>query len=650
MNTLKTFVLVSAIVISSCAAVKSTANTPATNQQTSQVMTPELLWQLGRVSGIGISKDKKSVVYKVTTPSVADNNFSTQYFMLSLEGGEPKMVPGGTPFINDKHISPDGQYILYTMRVKLQSVKGTDLYPSLFQSDALVYNSLDYRHWDTWEDGSYNHLYYKKIGQADTEGVDVLANEKFHCPQKPFGGAEDYTWSPDGKSILYVSKKQTGTKFALTTNTDIYEYNLATKAVKNLTTGMLGYDTEPAFSSTGALAWLSMERDGYEADKNDIYVLENGVKTNLTANWDGTVAHYTWSDDGKKLFFTAATMGTIQLFEVDYPGKTKKAPVVVQLSDGQFDVTSIIGQVGNKLYVTRTDMNTAAEIYSFDLKTKTFAKLTSVNDKAYNSIKLSRVEKRMIKTTDNKDMLAWVIYPPDFDATKKYPTLLYCQGGPQSPLSQFYSFRWNFQVMAAKGYIIIAPNRRGMPGFGTAWNEQISQDWGGQVMDDYLSAIDDISKESYVDKDRLGAIGASYGGYSVFYLAGIHEKRFKTFISHCGVFNLKSMYGTTEEVFFTNFDMGGAYWEKDNKVAQKAYNEFNPINLVNKWNTPILIIQGGKDYRVPIGQGQEAFQVAQLKGIKSRFVLFPEENHWVLKPQNGIVWQSEFFKWLEETL
>ena len=338
------------------------------------------------------------------------------------------------------------------------------------------------------------------------------------------------------------------------------------------------------------------------------------------------------------------------MFEVNYPGLTKIAVTVKQVTNGDFDVADIIGFSGTKVVVTRTDMNHAAEVYTYDLKFKVWNQVTHVNDAAYASLNLPKFERRYVTTTDNKKMLVWVILPPNFDATKKYPALLYCQGGPQSPLTQSYSFRWNFSLMASQGYIVVAPNRRGMHGHGVAWNEQISKDWGGQVMQDYLSAIDDVAKEAYVDKARLGAVGASYGGYSVFYLAGIHNNRFKTFISHCGVFNLESMYGTTEEVFFTNWDHGGPYWEKDNAVAQKTFNQFNPINFVNNWNTPILIIQGGKDYRVPIGQGQEAFQAAQLKGIKSRFLYFPDENHWVLKPQNAIVWQNEFYKWLKETL
>jgi len=406
----------------------------------------------------------------------------------------------------------------------------------------------------------------------------------------------------------------------------------------------------PAFSPSGDLTWLQMKRDGYEADKNDIIVSFKGMNINLTGAWDGTVDNFMWSPDGKKVYFVAPIDGTKQLFEVNFPGLTKIAVIVKQITNGDFDVADIVGFSENKVIVTRTDMNHATEIFSYDLKKKAWKQLTTTNKAIYDKLTLSKTVRRYVTTTDGKKMLVWVILPPNFDATKKYPTLLFCQGGPQSPLTQSYSFRWNFSLMASQGYVVVAPNRRGMAGHGVAWNEKISGDWGGQVMDDYLSAIDDVAKESYVDKTRLGCVGASYGGYSVFYLAGIHNNRFKSFIAHDGVFNTQSMFGTTEEVFFNNWDFGGPYWEKDNKTAQQTYTKFNPINMVDKWNTPILIIQGGNDFRVPIGQSQEAFQAAQLRGIKSRFLYFPEENHWVLKPQNAQVWQREFYKWLKETL
>jgi dipeptidyl aminopeptidase/acylaminoacyl peptidase len=613
------------------------------------VMSPELLWKLGRVTALGISKDGKNVVYKVGTPSIEENKSDSKFYTIPVNGGVSTEVKDTKDVLKDKNISPDGKYMVYNEEVKIDKVHGKDFYPELEKSNVQIYNGLDYRHWDKWNEGKFNHVFFKENKEGSV-GIDILKDETFDSPQKPFGGDEDYIWSPDSKSILYVCKKKAGTAYAISTNTDIYEYNLETKKTINRTEGNLGYDTNPTFSPTGNLTWLQMKRDGYEADKNDIIVSFKGMNINLTANWDGTVESFLWSADGKKVYFQAPIDGTIQLFEVDFPGLTKKLPQVIQLTKGDFDVAGLVSLSGDSIIVTRTDMNHAAEIYSYNLKKKTWLKLTKINDEAYSKLSLSKTERRYVTTTDGKKMLVWVVLPPNFDAAKKYPTLLYCQGGPQSPLTQFYSFRWNLSLMAAQGYIIVAPNRRGMPGHGVKWNEQISKDWGGQVMDDYLSAIDDVAKENYVDKTRLGCIGASYGGYSAFYLAGIHNNRFKTFIAHDGVFNTQSMFGTTEEVFFNYWDFGGAYWEKDNAIAQKTYTTFNPANFVGKWNTPILIIQGGIDFRVPIGQSQEAFQAAQMLGLKSRLLYFPEENHWVLKPQNAMVWQREFFKWLKETL
>jgi dipeptidyl aminopeptidase/acylaminoacyl peptidase len=612
------------------------------------VLSPELLWELGRVSPLGISKDSKNVIYKVTTPSLENNSFSSKIFSISIDGGNAIEIKDYKNLIEDKSVSPDGKFIIYDESVKIKPNLGSDLHTDAPKTTAYIFDELDYRHWDTWNDGSFNHVFYRENREGST-GVDIMKNEPYNSPQKPFGGSEDYTWSPDGKYIVYVSKKLFGTSFVNSTNTDLYRYEIATGKTENLTAENKGYDTEPQFSSQGNLAWMQMKRDGFEADKNDIIVLMGDVKMNLTQNWDGTVNHFQWSKDGKKIYFTAPVDGTIQLFEVDFPGRSKKLPVVTQLTNGDFDVTSIVGFSGDYIVLGRSDMNTANEIFKYNLKTQKWTALTQVNQSVYAKLNKSKVEKLYFETTDGKKMLTWVIYPPNFDPNKKYPTLLYCQGGPQSALTQFYSFRWNFQLMAAQGYIVIAPNRRGMPGHGVEWNEQISKDWGGQVMRDYLTAADEMAKKPFVDESRMGAVGASFGGYSVFYLAGIHNNRFKTFISHCGVFNTESMYGTTEELFFVNWDLGGPYWDK-NEDVQKAYSEFNPKSMVQNWNTPMLIIQGGKDYRVPIGQGQEAYTAAQQLGIKSRFLYFPDENHWVLNPQNGIVWQREFFRWLKETL
>jgi dipeptidyl aminopeptidase/acylaminoacyl peptidase len=611
-------------------------------------LSPETLLSLGRVSPLGLTRDGKAVLYRVSTPDLKANKNESSIYMLTISGGESVKLDSVGDLLVNKNLSADGKFILEERAVKLVNVAGSEVYPDMDKSNVKIYSSLDYRHWDTWRDGNYRHLFL--IEKANGKAIDLIGNEPFDCPQQPFGGDDDFVWNPEGKKVVYVCKKKAGTSYAVSTNTDLYEYDLASGNTVNLTENNKGYDVSPQFSSKGTLAWLSMARDGYEADKNDIKVKGPSGDMNLTAKWDGTVSSFMWNNNGREIFFIATTDGTNQLFVVDYPDKTKKLPVVKQLTKGDFDISALVGQSGETLVLSRMDMNHAAELYTYNLKTGELNQLSHVNDKIYSGISMSKIERRYVKTTDGKEMMVWVVFPPDFRADKKYPTLLYCQGGPQSEVSQFYSFRWNFQLMAARGYIVVAPNRRGLPGFGVRWNEAISKDWGGQAMKDYLSAIDAVSAEAYVDKSRLGCIGASYGGYSVFNLAGIHEGRFKTFIAHAGVFNLRSMYGTTEEVFFTNFDIGGPYWEKDNAAAQKSYAEFDPSSKVDKWNTPMLVIHGGKDFRVPEGQGFEAFQALQLKGIKSKLVYFPEENHWIMKAQNAIVWQREFFGWLKETL
>ena len=648
-------------------------------------MTPELLWSLKRVSGIGVSENGNTAWYASRTYDMQTEKSTTRIYALDTRTGTRKelqeihsvfqrdqeawyatgdnVIYRSTDqgrnwkswFTNagDMHnirVSPDGKWIAFTREVLVKPMMGTDLYPDLPKNTAQVYTDLNYRHWDSWEDGKFSHLFI--MPAQGGKAIDLLEGEPYDVPQQPFGGPEDFVWSPDSRSIVYVCKKKFGKEYAASTNTDIYQYVLDTKQTINLTANMPGYDMSPAFSPDGRfLAWTSMAREGYEADKNDIYVMDiegrSSVKQNLTANWDGTVSSYIWSKDGKRVFFNAAYRATEQVFEVNFPGYTRIAPVVRRITTGNWDVTGILGQVNNSLIVSRTDMNHAAELFKVDLNDGSMKQITHENDDIYNRIQPSRTELRMVQTTDKQMMGVWVIYPPGFDSTKKYPTLLYCQGGPQSALSQFYSFRWNFQLMAHQGYIVVAPNRRGMPGWGVKWNEAISQDWGGQPMRDYLAAIDEVAQEPYVDQTRLGCVGASYGGYSVFMLAGMHENRFRSFIAHDGLFDLRSWYGTTEELWFANWDIGGPYW----KVPQpESYRKYDPANFVAKWNTPIMIIQGGIDFRVPIEQGLEAFQAAQLKGIKSKLLYFPNENHWILHPQNAIVWQREFFGWLQETL
>jgi dipeptidyl aminopeptidase/acylaminoacyl peptidase len=613
-------------------------------------MTPELLWKLGRVTPLGVSKDGKWVVYSVSTPDWEANKSSRKSYVIPVNGGNAMEVKNTDSLLNNKNLSPDGKYLLSNKEVKVKKMLGSDFYPELTKSNVYIFDDLNNRHWDQWEEGKYEHVFLTLTGRPDEE-KDLMPDEPYDSPQKPFGGDEDYIWNPNSKTVVYVAKKKYGKAYAVSTNTDLYEYDIATGKTKNLTESNPGYDVNPLYSKNGTLAWLRMKRDGYEADKQDLVAFTGMGVVNLTKHRDDIhVEGFRWSNDGRNLFFYAPINGTLQLFEVDYTGATMKLPDIRQITKGDFDVNNIVDQVGNTLIVSRADFNHAAELYSVDIATGNMKQLTHVNDSIYNSIDLVKTERRWIPTTDNKKMMAWVIYPPDFDPNKKYPTLLYCQGGPQSPLTQFYSFRWNMQLMASQGYIVVAPGRRGMPGFGTKWNEEISKEHGGQVMKDYLSAIDAVSKEKFVDKNKLGCVGASYGGYSAFMLAGIHNNRFKTFIAHDGIFDTKSMYGTTEEMWFVNWDYGGPYWDKSNAAAQKAYNQYNPSNYVQKWNTPILIIQGGKDYRVPIEQGLQAFQAAQLRGIKSKLLYLPDENHWVLSAQNALVWQREFYKWLNETL
>lgn len=595
-------------------------------------LTPEKLWALGRVSGISLTEDRQSVLYKVSTPNMAENTISSTYHCINILSGKTHAVSKAFAKELERKISPNGNYELITKEILIEKIMAKDKYPDLQKSSGYLFNDLQHRHWDTWNNGSFNHLFIRNLKTG--EETDLLKD-------KPYIVTE-YTWSPNSSKVIYVTKTSYGKAYMTSTNSDIFAYDLKSGKTENLTQGMMGYDTQPAFNKAGVMAWTSMATDGYEADKNDIYILLNGKKINLTKDWDGTVETFLWSNDGKRIYFIAPTPGEAQLFAIsNLTGK----PSIKQLSSGMHNITKIIGETHGQLIVSKTDINQATELFTFHLKTKKLSPLTHVNDKEYSNIAKSKIEQRWVKTTDGKEMLVNIIFPPNFDENKKYPTLLYCQGGPQSPVNQFYSFRWNFALMAAKGYIVVAPNRRGVPGFGVKWNEDISKDWGGQAMRDYLTAIDEVAKEPYVDRNRLGAVGASYGGYSVYYLAGIHEKRFKTFIAHCGVFNLTSMYGETEELFFVNHDVGGPYWEK-----HASYEKFDPLKNVQKWDTPILIIHNDKDYRVPIAQGLQAFTAAKMLGLKAELLYFPDENHWVTQPQNGLFWQRTFFSWLEETL
>ncbi|KKO91118.1 peptidase S9 [Sphingobacterium sp. Ag1] len=690
--TILTLAIIMACTLSNAQESKDGKNNSKLVSESPQPINPTTLWDLGRVSAEGLSADGKTLVYGVSNYDLESNSSEKNLYTVSLTNGtgsqftdqkggetvvqiepngdviyllkgqlwkknlskgEAVQLTNGDIALENVKFSPDGKQILFSQSVLVKKYHSTDKYPELPKSDAYIYDNLDYRHWDTFNDGKFSHPFVASyIDGKVGEPVDLLKDQAFYSPQAPFGGAEDFAWSPDSKAVLYVCKKKFGTDYAVSTNTDIYRYDLASGTTSNLTEGMNGYDTAPTYSPDGkSLTWLSMKTDGYESDKNDIMLFDknSSIRLNLTAHWDGTVNSFIWSSDNRKIYFTAATKGTVQLFELEVPTniKAKSLPKIHQISEGDFDITGIVGQVADKLIVSSTKFTRATEIFSFDLKTKSLIPVTKVNDAKYASISENKIEKRITKASDGANLFSWVIYPPSFDPAKKYPTILYCEGGPQSALTQFYSFRWNLQLIASQGYIVIAPNRRGMPGWGVKWNEAISQDWGGQPIRDYLAAIDDISKESYVDTTRRAAIGASYGGYSVYQLAGVHQNRFKTFIAHNGLFDMRSWYGTTEELFFANHELGGAYWDSKN---EKSYTAFNPIEKANNWHTPILIFQGGKDYRVPIGQGLAAFQLAQLKKIKSRLVYLPDENHWVLSGQNAQVWQREFFTWLKETL
>ena len=645
------------------------------------VMTPETLWTLNKIGVSAISPDQNSLIYSIgKTDLKTEKNNKKNYFLnvntaeaTALDLGKKSLIQWDANGIyaqeDDKIylskdagktwsefytvgkvdnivISPDGKKVAFSKEVLVEKVMGKEKYADVPKSTAHIYTDLNHRHWDYFNEGKYNHVFVASISDDVSKAKDLLDGQKFDSPQKPSGGSEDFIWSPDSSQLLYVCKKKSGKEYATSTNTDIYTFDLASGKTENITEGMMGYDVNPKFSPDGkSLLWQSMARDGYEADKNDVVVMDwvSKKKTNLTKNWDeSVVGDVAWSNDSKMIYFTTAKRGTKQFFALN-----PKDAKVNQISDGAFDVNEIVAFQNDFAFVTRTDINHNADLFKLNLKDGTMLQITQVNKENYANLTPSKSELKMVKTSDGKEMGVWFHYPPNFDPNKKYPTLLYCQGGPQSALTQYFSTRWNFALMAANGYIVVAPNRRGMPGWGTKWNEDISKDWGGQPMRDYIAAADFAKTLPFVDGSRMGAVGASYGGYSVFMLAGIHENRFKTFIAHDGLFDMKSWYGTTEELWFANWDLGGNYWQNP---QPKAYTDYNPSNFVEKWNTPIMVIQGGIDFRVPYEQGQEAFQAARLKGLKTKFLYFPNENHWVLHPQNGLVWQREFFEWLKETL
>ena len=685
----------------------------------SDLMTPEALWAMGRIGGAEAAPDGKTVVFQVGYYSVKANkghqvictidskgNNRHQLTKSSKNETDPAWIEGGSriafltggqlwsmnPDGTDRRqltkdkagiegfkFSPDGKKVILIKSMPFNEIikKNPDDLP---KATGRLVTDLMYRHWDHYVENIQHPFLAEVTPEGITEGEDILKGEPYECPMEPFGGVEQLAWSPDSKSIAYTCRKKTGVDYAISTDSDIYIYNIGTRETTNLckpadykapavdpTHTMRdqkvnaeenlknnpGYDQNPKFSPDGRyVAWQSMARDGYEADLNRlcVYELATGTKNYVSTAFDSNVDDFCWNIDSKSLTFIGVWHGCINMYQVDLKGK------LTQLTDDIADFGSVkLANDGKKLLASRQSISAPTDLYIVtpgkNPGKTTVEQLTHENDHILNQLSFGKVEKLWVKTTDGKDMLTWVILPSNFDPNKKYPTLLFCEGGPQSPVSQFWSYRWNFQIMAANGYVIVAPNRRGLPGFGHEWNEAVSSDWTGQCMRDYLSAIDCAANTlPYVDKDRLGAVGASFGGFSVYYLAGHHDKRFKCFISHDGAFNLESMYTDTEECWFSNWEYDDAYWNKDQTSdARKTY-ENSPHKFVDKWDTPILCIHGELDYRINYNQGMGAFNAARLKGIPAELLIFPDENHWVLKPQNGVLWQRTFFNWLDRWL
>ena len=553
--------------------------------------------------------------------------------------------------VSNLKVSPTGKHVAFTRDIKLDA-EVTELYEDLPKADARIIDQLMYRHWNAWHDYKYSHLHVAPIGDDGMCGSphDLMEGMKVDCPVPPFGGSEHFEWDPAGTEICYTAKIVE--RWAESTDSDLYIVSLnangsAAGETVCITDGQNGYDNNPLYSPDGKyLAYNSMERPSFESDRNRVmlYDRNSGETTELTVGLDQNANHVHWTGDSSGVLFMSEYRGSNQLFRMNI-GDTKPA----QLTTGHYNWDLVHELGNNQLLVTKTSMLRPAELHIVNMSDKSDSKVTSINDDIYSSLDMPTIKERWVEATDGKKIHCWVIYPPGFDENKKYPMLTYCQGGPQGQIGQWFSYRWNFHLMAAHGgYVVLAPNRRGLPGFGREWNDQISGDWGGQAMKDLLSATDDMLKEPYVDKENVGAIGASFGGYTVYWMMGNHEDRFATMIAHCGVFNLESMYGSTEELFFVNWDMGGPYWRSPE--VQKEYNQFSPHRYVKNWKTPLLVIHGEKDFRVPITQGMEAFTAAQVQGVDSRFLYFPEEGHWVLSPQNGVLWHRVFFDWLGREL
>lgn len=656
---------------------------------TSDRVTPEVLWAFGRLSDSQISPDNQTILYGVTYYSIEENKGNRELYTIKVDGSDLKRIttsaksefnavwrPDGKKigFLSSEsgsvqlwEINPDGsgktqisnvedgitgfQYspdqtkVLYSKELTKEN-KFKDLYEGLPKATGKLNDDLMYRHWDSWVE-TVSHIFIADYdGNKISNDKDILAGEPYDAPTKPFGGMEEVAWSPDSKTIAYTCKKKTGKEFSLSTNTDIYLYDLATGATRNLTEGMMGYDVVPKFSPDGKyIAWESMERDGYESDQNRLFLFnfETQEKIYATKTLDLDVRSYDWTSDNSSIYFTCDVQGTFQIYHYQLAdGAIRK------VTDGLHDIKKV-AVAGDLLIGEKQSISLPTELFAFDPQTGEERQITFTNMDLLDKLTMGKTEGRWMTTKDGEQMLTWVIYPPNFDPNKKYPALLYCKGGPQGPLSQDFHYRWNFQIMAANDYIIVAPNRRGVSGFGQAWQEQISGDYHGKSMQDYLTAIDEMAKEPFVDKERLGAVGASAGGHAVYYLAGNHQGRFKAFIAHDGIFNKVAQYLETEEMWFANWDIGGPFWDFDNKTAQETF-KYSPHHFVQNWDTPILIIHGERDYRVVYTQGMTAFNAAVLRDVPAEFLFFPDEHHFVLKPQNAILWQRTFFNWLDRWL
>ena len=681
-------------------------------------MTPEALWAMGRIGGATASPDGKTIVYQVAYYSVKENKSHQTLYRVNADGKNTRALTTTAANESDAAWIAGGQRIAFLSNGQLWSMNadGTDrkkltnsdieiegfrfspdekkviLIKSLPYHESIkktpedlplatgrLVTDLNYRHWDHYVESVAHPFVANVTSNGIDNGIDIIEGEPYECPMAPFGGIEQLAWSPDSKTIAYTCRKKIGVDYAISTDSDIYLYDLstgttrnickpanykapavnATKSLKNQTVNHqegdcnVGYDTNPQFSPDGKyIAWQSMKHDGYESDRNRlcIYNLSNGEKFYAAESFDSNVDAFCWAADSKTIYFIGCWHACVNMYQTNLSGEVK------QLTDDWMDFGSIqmLGNSG-KILATRHSISQADELYIItpgkDVKKTRVSQLTFENEAFYKHFEMGKVQERWVKTTDGKQMQVWIILPPHFDSSKKYPALLFCEGGPQSPVSQFWSYRWNFQIMAANDYIVVAPNRRGLPGYGSEWNEEVSGDWTGQCMNDYLAAIDDAANNlPYVDKERLGCVGASFGGFSVYYLASHHDKRFKAFIAHDGAFNLESMYTDTEEAWFSNWEYDDAYWNKDKSERAKRTYENSPHRFVDKWDTPILCIHGEKDYRINANQGFGAFNAARMHGIPAELLIFPDENHWVLKPQNGILWQRTFFGWLDKWL